>query len=156
MKTWVNRFLNVILAILMYWLYAGNLDLSREAIDVFTWCLNQNPDCYRQWVSSFWLLFWLIFICSFESSSFFFVHASPIFFCFFLYPGPNVSWLSGSKCACSEKAFWWMEGALCQNPWSWASKRCFKEFPAEGKQSSLLSSQKRFSFLVEVDSHLSF
>ncbi|WKA03550.1 hypothetical protein VitviT2T_021652 [Vitis vinifera] len=27
----------------------GILDLSREAVDIFTWCLNQNPDCYKQW-----------------------------------------------------------------------------------------------------------
>ena len=52
-----NRSRNLIWAILMRWLYAGIPDLSREAVDIFTWCLNQNPDCYQQWVSSFLLLF---------------------------------------------------------------------------------------------------
>lgn len=91
MKVQVIRFLTLILAPLMDWLYAGILDLSREAVDIFTWCLNQNPDCYKQWVSSFWLLFWLIFIRLFETDSFFFAHTSLSFVVFFLYPGPNLS-----------------------------------------------------------------
>uniref|UniRef100_A0A5B7C6J0 Transmembrane protein 214-A n=1 Tax=Davidia involucrata TaxID=16924 RepID=A0A5B7C6J0_DAVIN len=27
----------------------GIPDLSREASDIFIWCLTQNPDCYKQW-----------------------------------------------------------------------------------------------------------
>ncbi|CAK7344077.1 unnamed protein product [Dovyalis caffra] len=27
----------------------GSSDLSREASDIFIWCLTQNPDCYKQW-----------------------------------------------------------------------------------------------------------
>ncbi|KAL5743469.1 hypothetical protein ACOSP7_026326 [Xanthoceras sorbifolium] len=27
----------------------GIPDLSREASDIFLWCLNQNPECYKQW-----------------------------------------------------------------------------------------------------------
>ncbi|KAG5247335.1 transmembrane protein [Salix suchowensis] len=27
----------------------GSSELSREASDIFIWCLTQNPDCYKQW-----------------------------------------------------------------------------------------------------------
>ncbi|XP_020251861.1 uncharacterized protein LOC109829145 [Asparagus officinalis] len=27
----------------------NNLELAKEAADVFIWCLVQNPDCYKQW-----------------------------------------------------------------------------------------------------------
>ncbi|KAL5129237.1 Transmembrane protein 214-A [Glycine soja] len=27
----------------------ANLDLSKEASDIFIWCLTQNPECYKQW-----------------------------------------------------------------------------------------------------------
>ncbi|KAB2020721.1 hypothetical protein ES319_D07G087800v1 [Gossypium barbadense] len=31
----------------------GLPELSKEASDVFIWCLTQNPECYKQWVSNF-------------------------------------------------------------------------------------------------------
>nr|ABK95353.1 unknown [Populus trichocarpa] len=27
----------------------GNSELSKEASDIFIWCLTQNPECYKQW-----------------------------------------------------------------------------------------------------------
>ncbi|XP_011021372.1 PREDICTED: uncharacterized protein LOC105123462 [Populus euphratica] len=27
----------------------GNTELSKEASDIFIWCLTQNPECYKQW-----------------------------------------------------------------------------------------------------------
>ncbi|KAJ6819885.1 uncharacterized protein M6B38_401765 [Iris pallida] len=30
-------------------LQESNLELSKEAADVFIWCLVQNPECYKQW-----------------------------------------------------------------------------------------------------------
>lgn len=32
---------------------AENPELSKEAAVVFIWCLAQNADCYKQWVSNF-------------------------------------------------------------------------------------------------------
>ncbi|CAA2992040.1 Hypothetical predicted protein [Olea europaea subsp. europaea] len=32
----------------------GIPELAEEAISIFVWCLTQNPDCYRQWVSCSW------------------------------------------------------------------------------------------------------
>lgn len=39
--------------------FAGIPDLSKEASDIFIWCLTQNPECYRQWVS-IWLIVLLL------------------------------------------------------------------------------------------------
>jgi hypothetical protein len=35
--------------------YSDNADLTREAVDVFVWCLTQNTESYKQWVSSLFL-----------------------------------------------------------------------------------------------------
>jgi len=32
-------------------IFADNPELTKEAADVFIWCLVQNPECYKQWVS---------------------------------------------------------------------------------------------------------
>lgn len=31
--------------------FVGIPALSEEATNIFIWCLAQNPDCYKQWVS---------------------------------------------------------------------------------------------------------
>ena len=36
-----------------YFIIAGVPELSKEASDIFIWCLTQNPECYKQWVSNF-------------------------------------------------------------------------------------------------------
>lgn len=33
-------------------LCAENPELTKEATDIFIWCLSQNAECYRQWVSA--------------------------------------------------------------------------------------------------------
>jgi len=32
--------------------FKANLDLSKEASDIFIWCLTQNLESYKQWVST--------------------------------------------------------------------------------------------------------
>lgn len=53
--------------------FAGIPDLSKEASDIFIWCLTQNPECYRQWVS-IWIIVLLLlhmFIKGFVQTIFF-------------------------------------------------------------------------------------
>lgn len=32
--------------------FAGIPELAKEATDLFIWCLTENPDSYKQWVSA--------------------------------------------------------------------------------------------------------
>lgn len=41
--------------------YSENAEVTREAADVFIWCLTQNTDSYKQWVSS---ITYLVMYCS--------------------------------------------------------------------------------------------
>jgi hypothetical protein len=46
--------------------YSDNAELTREATDVFIWCLTQNAESYKQWVSS---LVHFTLYCSSEQES---------------------------------------------------------------------------------------
>jgi len=35
--------------------FSDNTELSKEAAGILIWCLSQNTECYKQWVSVFCL-----------------------------------------------------------------------------------------------------
>lgn len=41
--------------ILKHTAFSDNPELSKEAAGIFIWCLSQNTECYKQWVSIFCL-----------------------------------------------------------------------------------------------------
>jgi hypothetical protein len=51
----VNYVLQIPVTLLLYYV-SENAELSKEAADIFIWCLTQSPECYKQWVSNILLV----------------------------------------------------------------------------------------------------